>query len=236
MAARSLEGHAVTLGADAAGGELGDAAAVEREEGLDLVLVLALGEQVADAAQVAEALFTDGADEQDVGLGLQAAGVEGADVLEQGGEARRIVADARRVEPRALARHLHVRPFREYGVEVGGGDDERAASRAPPHPEHVALRVDLDVLEAVGLEHVGVDLRALLFLEGRRLDLGELDHLADPAVVLAVEEFDGLLVALAAHDAPNHLVVRRRRRGRRGRRRRLSGGSGRGQGEAERQG
>ena len=174
-------------------------------------LVLALLEEVADAAQVAQALLADRAHEEDVALRPQSGRVHGADVLEKGREPGRVVADARRVEPGAFPSHLHVRAFGKHGVEMGGDHDQRPARRPIPHPEHVALRVDLDIGEAVGPEHVGVDLGALLLLEGRRLDLGELDHLLDPAVMLLVGRLHRLLVGGALHDAFDRLHVRGRR-------------------------
>src|SRR3712207_9132354 len=59
-----------------------------------------------------------------------------------------------------------VRAFREDGVQVGRHDDRRAAAGALADPEHVALRIDLHVREAVRLEIGRASCR------GKSVDLG----------------------------------------------------------------
>jgi hypothetical protein len=189
VAAGPLEGHAVAPRADGPVGDARGLQPVHGEEGRDAVLVLPLGEQVADAAQVARALLADVADEQDVPLRADLGRVERADVAQQHREGVAVVADAGRMQPGPLAADLHVRALGEDGVQVGGDHHEGAARRAgpAPQPHGVALGVDLHVAQPVGAQHLGVGPGALLLLERRRLDLGDGDGVGDDPVVLCVQ-------------------------------------------------
>src|SRR3546814_8944841 len=103
MAARPFEGHAIAFRADRLVGDARGIVAVEREKSGDTVLVGPLGEQIARAAQVAPALFADGADEEDRAPGSDLCRVERARIGEQGRQSARIVADARCKESGAFA-------------------------------------------------------------------------------------------------------------------------------------
>ena len=61
----------------------------------------------------------------------------------------------------------------------------------------------------MGLEHLHVGLGPLLLLERRSRDFGDLDDLADPAVVVVPKRVDCHLEGLAVHDALHGLGVRR---------------------------
>ncbi len=235
VAAGTLEGDLVTPGPHALVHHPVGVGAVHGEEGGDLALVPALGEQVARAAQVARALLAHIAHEQDVGLGLDLGGVQGAHIGQQGGEAAGVVADAGRHEPVALAMDLHVGAFGEHRVLVGGQDHEGALAlglRARTDPCDIALGVHLHIGEALGLEHVQIGEAAGVLLEGRGGDLGELDDVGDGALMVIGQLLGGGLEGLGGHQLLHGLGFGgglARSLG--GRRRRLRAG-----GEDERQG
>ena len=86
-----------------------------------------------------------------------------------------------RAQHRAFAFDGDVGAFGKDGVEVRAEDRRcgpRLALRAALLAEHVALLVDAHVREPALLEHLRVELRALGFLERRRL------HLAEPNLIL----------------------------------------------------
>ena len=73
VAAGSVEGDAVALGADAAGDDAVHVRTVHGDEGADPVLVVALLEQMPHAAQVAWPFLADIGDEQEIGAGAMPA-------------------------------------------------------------------------------------------------------------------------------------------------------------------
>ena len=148
-------------------------------------------QQVLDAAQVAEAFFADVADEENVAGRCEIpAAVHRADHREQHGQRSRVVADARRGEPRALALDADVRAFRKDGVEMRGDGDERTAGGpSAPHAHDVAFGVALDVGQTVLPQHLQKCRAAFVFLERRRGNFGERDDVGNHAVV---EVFDRL--------------------------------------------
>src|SRR3546814_18863878 len=113
MAARPFEGHAIAFRADRLVGDARGTVAVEREKSGDTVLVGPLGEQIARAAQVAPALFADGADEEDRAPGSDLCRVERARLGGTGRQSARIVSDARRNKTGDFAATRHRRRVRE---------------------------------------------------------------------------------------------------------------------------
>ena len=95
MPAWPSEGGAVALGANGTGDEKLHVRSVDGKECLDPVLIFALVEQMADAAQVAQAFLADIADEQNIVPGANAGRVQRPHIGEQDGEAARVVTDAR---------------------------------------------------------------------------------------------------------------------------------------------
>ena len=81
--------------------------------------------------------------------GLDAGRVHRANHREQHGQRPRVVADARRRQPRAVALDLDVGALGKHGVEVRGDRDERAAAGALAQAHDVAFGVPLDVGQAV---------------------------------------------------------------------------------------
>ena len=120
--------------------------AVDRHEAIDAALQ-SLVEQVLHAAQVAQALFADVADEGDRARRLHVARLERADDGEDHGQAAAVVADARPANHGALLRGLDVGALGEHGVEVRGEHEVRARGRARPLAEDVAHLVDAHVLQ-----------------------------------------------------------------------------------------
>src|SRR5690606_15750211 len=145
----ALERHAIAPAADGARDDVAAVAdAVDRDEHRDAVAVAALGEEVADASQVAGPLLADVANKEDVAGRPYAGFVQRADDGEDDGRAARVVADARRQEARLVAFHADVGGFGEHRVEVRGDGEERAVAGATSQPHHVAFFIALDVLEA----------------------------------------------------------------------------------------
>jgi hypothetical protein len=142
---------------------------------------------------------------------LTFAGVEGADIGQQHRQRMGVVADARGIQLRPLAAHLHVGAFREHRVQVGGDHHQRRAGRsgAAAQAHDVALGVHLDVAQAGRLQLGQVGLGAHLLLERRGGDLGQLDGLGDDAVVLRLEAEEGGPEAGAGPDRAQRPVGRR---------------------------
>ena len=103
---------------------------VDRYEAVD---VLVIAEQRFHAAQIAQPLFPDRGDEQDVADGLDAGGVERAHHRQQFGEPAGVVADAGRVEPAVPFLDGQVGAFREHRVEMRRHDQPGPAAAAAPH-------------------------------------------------------------------------------------------------------
>ena len=118
MAAGPFEGDAVTTAADAGVRDRGLVAAVDRDELLDPVFVLALLKQVLHAAKVSLPFLADVADEEDVARRPESCRSHGADQRQQQRHAARVVADAGRIQPIAHPLHFYVGAFREDCVDV----------------------------------------------------------------------------------------------------------------------
>ncbi len=169
MAAGPLERHAIAQAADAAARDVALLAAVDGDELLDPILVLALAEQELDAAEIALAFLADVADKQHVARRLELRRLHGADDGQHQRDAARVVADARRGEARALALDLDVGAFGKHGVDVREDRQHRPAGRsALAHAHGVPFGVDLDIGETRLAQHLDIRLRPRLFLEGRR--------------------------------------------------------------------
>ena len=172
----ALEHNAIT---QAANRDVCDAqaGAVDRDKPIDLSLQ-AFAKQVLDAAQIAQALFADGADERDRPWCLNVAVDHRACHGEQHREPATIIANPGSAEHRALAFDNDVRAFGKHRVEMGAEHQMRTRLRAALLAEHVAFLVNAHVGETNLLEHLRIQLRALRLLEGRRL------HFADSNLIL----------------------------------------------------
>ena len=108
------------------------------------------------AAQVPFPFLADVADEEDVARRGELRRVERADEGEEEREPARVVADARRRQPRALPLHLHVGALGEDGVEVGIHDQHGSAGRrgAAAEAHDVAFGVHLDVAQPLLAQHL----------------------------------------------------------------------------------
>ena len=92
VAAGALEGELVAMAAGRLVDDAGDAEPVDRDEAVDIGVI---AEQRLDAAQIAEFLLADRADEHDVAHGRDLVFVHRLDQRQHRREAARIVADAR---------------------------------------------------------------------------------------------------------------------------------------------
>jgi len=108
-----------------------------------------------------------------------------------------VVADARSLDDRTLARRLDARLFWKHRVEMRRKDKMRAGRLSRPLAEHVPRTVDAHVLQTERLERLPVRLRAAGFLERRGWDLTQAN--------LFLEELR--LVALDAVNGCSHLRV-----------------------------
>ena len=184
MAARPRKGHLVPFGADAGVGDPPGTAGLQRDEIVDAVLQRALGEKVTRAPQVARSFFPDIAHEDDVGLRGIVRRLHRPDEGEQHGQTARVIPHTRCVEHVAFAPHLHVGARREDGIEMRGDDDQRPAARALAHAVHIALGIRRQIRQALRPQHFQIGGGTCRFLEGRRLDLGQLDHVGDDPFVV----------------------------------------------------
>ena len=91
VAARPLEDHLVTM---AAGGLVDDAVDLEPVDGDEAVDVGVIAEQRLHAAEIAELLLADVADEHDIADGREAVGVHRLDDRKQRDQSAGVVADA----------------------------------------------------------------------------------------------------------------------------------------------
>ena len=113
--------------------------AVEHDQRGDVGRPLGLLEDVSHAAQVAFALFSHVADEQDGSAVRDDGSVHCARDRKQGDDSRRIVGDARAVELVAIAPHRDLRAGRENRVQVRTQRDvRRFRVAAGADAEHVA--------------------------------------------------------------------------------------------------
>jgi len=173
-----------------------------------------LCEKKARAAQIAGAFLADVADEQNVARRLDVRRAHGAHGREQEREIARVVADARRHEPRAVALHAHVGALGENRVEVRRDGEQRRIAAAAPQAHDVALRVALDVLEARLAEHFQISPALRLLAKRRRGNLRQRDEIAHELVVeLALERRARRLERRRRHD-PLHADILGRGQGR----------------------
>jgi len=121
VAAAALVSNQVAVAADAPGGEAG-ARTINGDEGVDLSFELFV-EQMADAAEIALALFADGGDEEDGAVEGGVVFMESAGDGKDAGEAAAIVTDAEALHFIAFAFNGNVHAFGEYRVEMGAEDD-----------------------------------------------------------------------------------------------------------------
>src|SRR5260221_8162310 len=203
VAAGPLERDAVPLAADTGARDAARLVAVDRDHLPDAILVLALRQQVLDAAQVPLAFLADVADKEDVARHRELRRVERPDEREDEREPTRVVADAGRHETCPLTLHLDVGAFGEHGVQVGVDHEHRSArgSGAAANAHDVAFGVHLDVGKPLLPQHLQKRLRAGLLLEGGRRDFGQRDQLAHEAVLVGLDERDRLLELRAIDDA-----------------------------------
>ena len=97
VAAGALEDHLVAMAAGRLVDDAADAEPVDRDEAVDVAVV---AKQRLHAAQIAEFLLADGADEHHVADGHELVFVHRLDQRQQRGQPARIVADAGRRERR----------------------------------------------------------------------------------------------------------------------------------------
>ncbi len=188
------DGDAKAPAAEGAGDDGAAAAAFEDDGCGDAIAVGGAGEQMAHAAQVADALFADVCGEEDgdgwLDLGVTERGGEG----EQTGEAGGVVADAGSLDTGAVGRlaRLAGDTCREDGVEVGGEQETGAAGagrcvsgRRAELGEDVAFVVEVRIVEAELPEAVEEPCGAGLFAEGW---CGDADELELPLAKLGLVE------------------------------------------------
>jgi hypothetical protein len=159
-----------------------------------------------DAAQVAQFFLAHVAHEQQVAHGLHLVVVEHLEPRQQHRQAARVVGDARRVELAVALLHLHVGAGGEHGVQVGRDEQLGPVARALAQADHVAFGIDLRVGQAQRLHAREEGFGALLFLEGRRLDLGEHLQVFDRAVVVGLDRVQQLLDGGRGHQLRVGLV------------------------------
>ena len=112
------------------------------------------------AAQIAEPLLADRADECDRARRLNVLPVAARGRRQQHRQAATIVADARPAQHRSGTRGLCTSSvFRENRVEVGAEHEVRPCGEPGPFAKHVAGRVDPDVRQPEPLERLSERLR-----------------------------------------------------------------------------
>ena len=83
---------------------------------------------------------------------------------------------------------------------MSGNRNQRPVSGAFANTHHIAFSVYFDIRQTMLAQHFEIDPGTFLFLEGRRFDFGELDDLANEAVVVAVDEVLGRLELFVIDD------------------------------------
>ena len=91
--------------------------------------------------QITAAFLADIAGKHDVGFGLNPAVVQDVDHREHGSESACVVANAWRIVTPITQLHGGVDTFREYGVKVGGNEEEGAVAAALAYTNRIALCV-----------------------------------------------------------------------------------------------
>jgi len=128
------------------------------------------------AAQVSFAFFADCRDEVDSALGLNAPGIERSRQSYEAHDATRIIADSRRVEPRSVTPHTHIRAFWKNRVEVGRDNHARLRRESGALCDNIAFFVQSDAQETDLFETPGDFPSASFFLERRRGYLADADQ------------------------------------------------------------
>ena len=136
--AGALEVDLVAMAARAHRYDVVAVARLQAEHAVDLRVV---AEQRLHAAQVAQALLADAADEQQVADGGELVVLQRLQPRQQHREAARVVGDAGCVPLAVLLLDLDVGAGREHGVQVRGDQQGRAVAAALADADHVAFAV-----------------------------------------------------------------------------------------------
>ena len=203
VAARALEGHLVAVAARAQHQHRAIGRGLQRHHAVDVQVFL---EKVLHAAQVAQLFLAHIAHEHQVAHGGDLLVVQHLEPRQQHGQAARVVGNAGRIQLAVALLHLHIGARGEHGVQVGRDDQLGAVARALAHAHHIAFGVDGGVGQAQGLEPGQEGFGALLFLERRRLDLGEHAQVFGGAVVVGLHGVEQLQDLGRSHELAVGLV------------------------------
>jgi hypothetical protein len=101
-----------------------------------------------DAAKIAGAFLTDSPHEVDLPGAGDVRLLIGARDREHDRETTAVVRYSRSFEALAFALHLHVCSFREHRIEMARDHHRGSVARTRPLADHVAFRIDANVLKA----------------------------------------------------------------------------------------
>ena len=187
MSARPLEGETVAARADPRIDDPPGIGVVDRQEGPDPPGISTLGEQVAHSAQIARAFLAHRADEQQGLTGGDRIGLQQPCPDQQRGKPETVIADTRRHQPLALARHLDRRAFGKDGVEMGRDDEHRPLLAPGSQAEDIALGIDGHIGDPRIAQHLREQRGARGLLERRRGGFGDADEIGDHLIILRIK-------------------------------------------------
>jgi hypothetical protein len=156
---------------------------------------------VSRAAQVSFAFFADCRDEVDSALGLNASGIQRSRQSDEAYDAARVIADSRRVEPRSVTPHAHIRAFWKNRVEVCRDNHARLRREPGALCDNIAFFVRSDAQETDFFEAPGDFPSASFFLERRRGYLAYADQFFVKLAQHFIYEAKCLLNPLSAEQA-----------------------------------
>ena len=148
-----------------------------------------LGEKMPNAAQIAEAFFTDITHKQQIMPRANARRIQSAQIAEIDGERPGIVADARGKKLGAFALHAHIRPCGKYSIQMRSNHQNLAIAEASAEPHHIADLILLHFFQPMVAQHGKIGGGAFFFREGRRWDLRERDAIFDHARMIGGKFF-----------------------------------------------
>src|SRR5258708_15303976 len=189
---RSRDGDQVTSASDLSIRDYVLAGAVDGDERVELIFIFPLREKILYATQIADAFFTDVADEKKRVIGFDAADVERLDQSEKHGQAAAVILNAGAVEASASAFNGEIGTGRKHRINVGRDHDRARGSPATP-TEHVADRIGLNVRKTQFFKLSSHELSTLLLGERRRRCLRNRDLLFDVCFVVFLDEAQCLL-------------------------------------------
>ena len=157
MSARAVDFDGVAAAGEGLGDRRGGASSVE-DDGAAYTATELGSEESAHSAEVAVALFADGADEEDVAGRLDPCGAQTCGEREHGRESGTVVGSSRNQNAGTLALEFKRGVRGENSIEVGANGEQRSLSIAAGRgSEYIALgiRADFSEFERFGPEQGG---------------------------------------------------------------------------------